>query len=98
MEDIFQLVSDVGLPVAGAIVMGFFIFIIIRQVLNGIIDNIKTLTMFSESLETRARTMSNELAKIDLLVSSALELRPDIERIARAENFVEDGKVDARRD
>ena len=78
--------------------MGFFIFIIIRQVLNGIIDNIKTLTMFSESLETRARTMSNELAKIDLLVSSALELRPDIERIARAENFVEDGKVDARRD
>ena len=98
MEDIFQLVSDVGLPVAGAIVMGFFIFIIIRQVLNGIIDNIKTLTMFSESLETRARTMSNELAKIDLLVSSALQLRPDIERIARAENFIEDGKLDGRRD
>tara|TARA_Y100000114_G_C11639710_1_gene268648 strand:- start:424 stop:720 length:297 start_codon:yes stop_codon:yes gene_type:complete len=98
MEDIFQLVSDVGLPVAGAIVMGFFIFIIIRQVLNGIIDNIKTLTMFSESLETRARTMSNELAKIDLLVSSALQLRPDIERIARAENFIEDGKLDVRRD
>ena len=98
MEDIFQLVSDVGLPVAGAIVMGFFIFIIIRQVLNGIIDNIKTLTMFSESLETRTRTMSNELAKIDLLVSSALQLRPDIERIARAENFIEDGKLDVRRD
>lgn len=98
MEDIFQLVSDVGLPVAGAVVMGFFIFIIIRQVLNGIIDNIKTLTMFSESLETRARTMSNELAKIDLLVSSALQLRPDIERIARAENFIEDGKLDVRRD
>ena len=39
-----------------------------------------------------------KMMKIDLLVSSALELRPDIERIARAENFVEDGKVDARRD
>jgi len=25
-------------------------------------------------------------------------LRPDIERVARAENFVEDGKVDTRRD
>jgi hypothetical protein len=49
-------------------------------------------------LEARASTMSNEMMKIDLLVSSALELRPDIERIARAENFVEDGKVDARRD
>jgi hypothetical protein len=42
--------------------------------------------------------MSNEIVKIDLLVSSALDLRPDTERIARAENFVEDGKVDVRRD
>ena len=54
--------------------------------------------MFCSSLENRARTMSNEMVKIDLLVSSALELRPDIERIARAENFIEDGKLDVRRD
>ena len=54
--------------------------------------------MFCKSLENRARTMSNEMIKIDMLVSSALELRPDIERIARAENFIEDGKLDVRRD
>lgn len=78
--------------------MGFFIFTIIKQIFEGIVDNIKTLTMFCESLENRARTMSNEMVKIDLLVSSALELRPDIERIARAENFIEDGKLDVRRD
>ena len=42
--------------------------------------------------------MSNEMVKIDLLVSSALDLRPDIDRVARAENFVEDGTIDARRD
>jgi hypothetical protein len=42
--------------------------------------------------------MSNEMMKIDLLVSSALELRPDVDRIARAENFIEDGKLDVRRD
>ena len=42
--------------------------------------------------------MSNEMIKIDTLVSNALSIRPDIERIARAENFVEDGKVDSRRD
>jgi hypothetical protein len=42
--------------------------------------------------------MSNEIVKIDLLVSSALDLSPDIDRVARAENFVEDGKVDVRRD
>ena len=98
MEDVFQLISDVGLPIAGAIVMGVFIFIIIRQIFEGVIDNIKTLTMFCSSLENRATMMSNEMIKIDLLVSSALGLTPDIDRIARAENFVEDGKIDVRRD
>ena len=38
------------------------------------------------------------MVKIDMLVSSALELRPDTDRIARAENFIEDGKIDVRRD
>ena len=42
--------------------------------------------------------MNNDMIKIDLLVSSALGLRPDIDRIARTENFVEDGKIDSRRD
>ena len=98
MEDIFTLISDVGLPIAGALVMGVFIFIIIKQIMMGIVDNIKTLTMYCESLENRARTMSNEMIKIDMLVSRALELRPDIDRVARAENFIEDGKLDVRRD
>ena len=98
MEQILQLISDVGLPIAGALVMGFFIFIIIKQMMEGLIDNIKTLTIFSEGLENRARSMSNEIVKIDLLVSSALDLKPDTERIARAENFMEDGTIDVRRD
>ena len=79
-------------------VMGYFIFIIIKQILEGIVDDIKTLTGFCKMLENRARTMSNEMIKIDMLVSSALELRPDIERVARAENFIEDEKLDVRRD
>jgi|TARA_Y100000389_G_scaffold190204_1_gene214821 hypothetical protein len=98
MEDIFKLIGEVGLPIAGSLTMGFFIFLIIKQMLAGIVGQIETLTMFCNSLENRARTMSNEMMKIDLLVSSALDLRPDIDRIARAENFVEDGKLDVRRD
>jgi len=98
MSDIFTLIADVGAPIAGALVMGFFIFLVLKQILEGIVDQIKTLTIFCESLENRARTMSNEMIKIDMLVSSALELRPDIERVARAENFIEDGKLDVRRD
>ena len=98
MEDIFKLIAKVGAPIAGSLVMGFFIFLVIKQIMEGIVEQVKTLTGFCKMLEARASTMSNEMMKIDLLVSSALDLRPDIERIARAENFVEDGKVDARRD
>jgi hypothetical protein len=98
VEEIFTLIAEVGAPIAGSLAMGFFIFLVIRQLLEGVVEQVKTLTMFCKSLENRATTMSNEMMKIDLLVSSALELRPDIERISRAENFVEDGKVDTRRD
>ena len=98
MEEIFGLIGEVGAPIAGSIVMGFFIFIVIKQILEGVVGSIGTLTMLCKSLENRARTMSNEMIKIDLLVSSALELRPDIDRIARAENFIEDEKLDVRRD
>ncbi len=96
--DMFQLIADVGAPIAGALVMGFFIFMVIKQILSGVLTQIDTLTMFTKSLEGRARMMSNEMVKIDLLVSSSLGLRPDIERIARAENFIEDKKLDVRRD
>ena len=34
--DIFGLISDVGAPIAGSLVMGFFIFTVIKQILEGI--------------------------------------------------------------
>ena len=96
--DVFDLVRDLGTSIATTVVLGIFIFIVLKQMLDGVVAQINTLTKFCETLETRARTMSNEMIKIDMLVSSALELRPDIERVARAENFIEDGKLDVRRD
>jgi hypothetical protein len=96
--DIFSLINEVGVPIAIAVVMGLFIFIVLKQILEGIVEQIKTLTHFCKMLEDRARVGCNELIKIDLLVSSALGVTPDINRIARAENFKEDGKLDVRRD
>ena len=98
MTEVFDLIAQVGAPIAGSLVMGFFIFLVIRQIMEGIVQQVKTLTIFCKGLENRATTMSNEMMKIDLLVSAALDLKPDIERISRAENFVEDGKIDVRRD
>jgi len=96
--DMFTLIKDVGAPIAGALVMGFFIFMVIKQILHGVLKQIDTLTIFCKSLESRARAMNNDMIKIDMLVGASLGLRPDIDRIARAENFIEDGKLDVRRD
>ena len=69
-----------------------------KYILDGVAGSVQGLTNIMSGLESRVRQMNNDMIKIDLNVSEALELRPDIDRVARAENFMEDGKIDARRD
>ena len=71
MEDFIELIGQVGAPIAGALAAGLFVFIILRQILNGLVDDMEQLTLFCKMLETRCTTMSNEMLKIDLLVSQA---------------------------
>ena len=98
MMEIFTLIKDVGAPIAGALVMGVFIFIIIKQIMGNLVDEIKTVKGMSEMLIARGKVMNNDIFRIDTSVSAALGLAPDLQRLARAENFVEDGTIDARRD
>ena len=94
----FDLIAEVGLPIASGLIMAFFIFLVMKQMMDSLVDEIKTVQGISKMLITRASTMNNDMIRIDTSVSSALNLSPDLDRIARAENFVEDGKIDARRD
>jgi len=96
--EVFDLIEKVGLPIAGGLVMGYFIFLIMQQLMGNLVSDIKTVQGITKMLITRASIMNNDIIKIDTAVSSALNLKPDLDRIARAENFVEDGKIDARRD
>ena len=94
----FNLIAELGLPIASGLIMGFFIFMVMKQMMDNLVDEIKTIQGISKMLITRASIMNNDIIRIDTSVSSALNLAPDLDRIARAENFVEDGKIDARRD
>ena len=94
----FNLIAEVGVPIAGALVMAYFIFLVMKQLMDGLVSEIKTIQGITQMLITRASIMNNDMIRIDVSVSSALDLSPDLARIARAENFVEDGKIDARRD
>ena len=98
MQDPINLLAELGLPIASGLVMGYFIFLVMRQLMNGLVDEIKTIQGISKMLITRASIMNNDMIRIDTSVSSALPIPPDLQRIARAENFIEDGKIDARRD
>jgi|TARA_R100001129_G_scaffold138736_1_gene100019 hypothetical protein len=94
----FNLIAELGVPIAGALVMAYFIFLVMKQLMDGLVSEIKTIQGITKMLITRASSMNNDMIRIDTSVSSALDLSPDLNRIARAENFVEDGKIDARRD
>ena len=93
-----EFLAEVGAPIFGSLVMAFFIFLTLKYILEGVLDNVKGLTGIITMLEDRARVMNNDIMKIDILISQTLELRPDLERVSRSENFVEDGSIDARRD
>ena len=89
----FDILTQFGLPVAAAVTMGVFIYIILKYILAGVVGSVKGLHGIIMGLENRIETMNNDLIHIDTLISSALHLKPDLDRIARA-----DGKDDARRD
>ena len=93
MDTFFTLLAEFGLPIASSAVMGVFIYIILKYILGSVIGQVTTLHAIITQLDNRIRTMNNDMMKLDLLISHALELKPDEERIARA-----DGKKDARRD
>jgi len=89
----FQILVEFGLPVASATVMGIFIYIILKYILDSVIGQVNSIHGIIMGLDNRIKTMNNDMIKLDLLISHALNLKPDEDRISRA-----DGKTDARKD
>ena len=93
MNLFFEILVEFGLPVAAAVVMGIFIYIILKYILESVIGQVNGMHGIIMGLDNRIKTMNNDMIKLDLLISHALNLKPDEDRISRA-----DGKVDARKD
>ena len=91
--DFFKLVAEVGFPIASSIAAGYFVFLTLKFILAGVMSSVKGMSGIITALDNRVKTMNHDVVRIDTIVSNALGLRPDVDRIARA-----DGKNDARRD
>ena len=93
MSLFFEILVEFGLPVASATVMGIFIYIILKYILDSVIGQVNSIHGIIMGLDNRIKTMNNDMIKLDVQISSALDLRQDEDRLARA-----DGKIDARKD
>ena len=93
MGEFFKLVAELGFPIAAACAGGYFIFLTLKFILDGVMGSVQGLSGIITALDNRVKTMNHDVIRIDVVVSNALGLKPDVERIARA-----DGKNDARRD
>ena len=93
MNLFFEILVEFGLPVASATIMGVFIYIILKYILESVIGQVNSIHGIIMGLDNRIKTMNNYMIKLDVQISDALDLRQDEDRIARA-----DGKTDARKD
>jgi len=93
MDQFFNLVAQLGFPIAAACAGGYFVFLTLKFILAGVTSSVNGMKGIITALDNRVKTMNHDVIRIDTLVSNALGLKPDIDRIARA-----DGKNDARRD
>ena len=91
--DFLSFVAEVGFPIAGAIAAGAFVFITLKFILASVTGSVSGLKNIIGALDNRVQTMNNDLVKIDALMSYALGVKPNIDRLAANE-----GKEDARRD
>ena len=93
MEIFFTILVEFGLPVAASTVMGFFIYLVIKYILESVTGQANSLHGMITALDNRVKTMNNDVIKIDTLISTVVGIKPDLNRISRA-----DGKNDARKD
>ena len=91
--DFLKLVAELGFPIASALAAGYFVFLTLKFILQGVTGSVNGIKGIIGALDNRVKTMNHDVIRIDTLVSNALGVKPDVDRIARA-----DGKNDARRD
>jgi hypothetical protein len=91
--DELNIISQLGLPIAAALAGGYFVFLTIKLLLAGVLSAVRSMADIIVSLDNRVKTMDSDVIRIDTIVSNALGLKPDVDRISRA-----DGKTDARSD
>jgi hypothetical protein len=72
--DFLNFVTEVGFPIAAACVGMYFVFLTQKFILDSVLEKVKSLIAIIKQLDLRVSGMSQDIVKIDKLLSKALEL------------------------
>ena len=72
--ELLVFVSDVGFPIAAACVGMYFVYLTQKFLLESVLEKVKGLIVIIKQLDARVTSMSQDILKIDALLSEALEL------------------------
>jgi hypothetical protein len=72
--ELLVFVSDVGFPIAAACVGMYFVYLTQKFLLESVLEKVKGLIVIIKQLDERVTSMSQDILKIDVLLSEALEL------------------------
>ena len=89
----FKLIADLGFSIAAVLGGGFFIILLLKYILESIVNKAQYLNSMISSLDNRVKTINNEIVRLDALICHALGIKPDTRRLSAA-----DGKEDSRKD
>ena len=91
--DYIGIIETVGIPMVGAIGMGYLVWLVVKFLMADIHKKLDTQHQMIVALIDRIRQMDNDMILMNSMCRAAMGLDPDVSRIARA-----DGQKDQRKD
>jgi hypothetical protein len=84
--EFLQFATDVGFPIAAACGGMYFVFLTIKFLLDSVLEKIKSLIGIIKQLDRRVTAMSEDIVKIDVLMTETLDMPIEKEKVARFNN------------
>jgi hypothetical protein len=82
-DEILNVLYEHGFPILAAISCGYFIFLILKFILEGVLDNIRELRSTITALKHRTDKISNIVNHIDISISKDLGVSANIAEVRR---------------
>jgi hypothetical protein len=78
--EFLQFATDVGFPIAAACGGIYFVFLTVKFLLDSVLERINGLIAIIRQLDRRITSMSQDIIRIDALMSEALDIAKEKEK------------------